>query len=282
MSSHGLRTLSGIVKADRRQPLHEISAKFNESAPEKCSMRTVQRNLHAFGFKWRLVRKKINIRVVNRRRRVYRCRTKLHWRVVREWQKVIFSDEMMIDLKPDSHLKVWRKAIEKWRPECLGYVAARPTVNLKLMVWVCVCYTGVGMLAFVDGNMNSEKYNDTLENYLWPSIAKHFNNDSWVFQEDNVPAHKSRLLQAWKERNNLPVLMWPAQSPDLSPIENLWLLMINKVKSKLYWINTPEDLKTVMMTTWNNMALAYIQRLYATLPLRVWQVLIQKGHITKY
>ena len=59
-----------------------------------------------------------------------------------------------------------------------------------------MCYAGVGMLAFVDGNMNSDKYIDTLENYFRPSIAKHFNNDSWVFQEANAPAHKSRLLQA--------------------------------------------------------------------------------------
>ena len=39
----------------------------------------------------------------------------------------------------------------------LGYVAARPAVNLKLIVWGYMCYTGVGVLTFVDGSMNSEQ-----------------------------------------------------------------------------------------------------------------------------
>ena len=34
----------------------------------------------------------------------------------------MFTDEMMIVIKPDGKTKVWRKASEKWKPECLGYV----------------------------------------------------------------------------------------------------------------------------------------------------------------
>ena len=48
------------------------------------------------------------------------------------------GDEMMINFKPDGHLKVWRKS-EKWRPECLSYISARPNATLKLMVWGCMC-----------------------------------------------------------------------------------------------------------------------------------------------
>ena len=42
--------------------MHEISAKVNESITEKCSLRTVQRNLHALGYKRRSVWKRINIK----------------------------------------------------------------------------------------------------------------------------------------------------------------------------------------------------------------------------
>ena len=97
------------------------------------------------------------------------------------------------------------------------------------MVWGCICYSNVGMLVFVKGTVNSDKYIETLDNFLWPSIMKNFNDNSWVFQEDNAPAHKSRQLQELKDRNNIPVLTLPAQSPDLSPIENLRLLMKKKI-----------------------------------------------------
>ena len=42
---------------------------------------------------------------------------------------------MMIVIKPDGKLKVWRKASEKWRPECLGYIANVSSSNIKIMVW---------------------------------------------------------------------------------------------------------------------------------------------------
>jgi hypothetical protein len=53
----------------------------------------------------------------------------------------------MIVIKPDGKLKVWRKASEKWRPECLGYIANVSSSNIKIMVWGCLTYYGVGTLA---------------------------------------------------------------------------------------------------------------------------------------
>lgn len=282
VSNRGLRKLSRIVKSDRRRPLRDISAAFNSTGVEACSVRTVQRNLHFLGYKRRSVRKRVAISDVNKKKRIYWCRTKLTWKVGTEWKNVIFSDEMMIHLKPDGQLKVWRKASEKWRPECLGYVSASQGKNLKMMVWGCMCYTGLGMLAFIDGNMTSKKYIETLDQYLWPTVAKHFNDNNWIFQEDNAPTHKSREATAWKERNNIPVLFWPAQSPDLSPIENVWLLLKTKIKTQLQHIHNVNDLKEHLLSAWNDVPISYVQRLYSTLPRRVKHVLIQKGNMTKY
>lgn len=78
---------------------------------------------------------------------------------------------MMIVLKPDRKLKVWRKATEKWRLGCLGYMCECRGNTLKLMVWGCVTYFGMGTVAFINGNMNFEKYITTLDNYLWPAVT---------------------------------------------------------------------------------------------------------------
>jgi hypothetical protein len=100
-----------------------------------------------------------------------------------KWKKVIFTDEMMIIIKPDGKLKVWRKCSEIWRSECLGYVAEAPFTNLKIMVWGCLTYHGVGTLAMINGNMNSVKYIETLDNNLWQIVAKHFGNTPCLFQD---------------------------------------------------------------------------------------------------
>ena len=42
-----------------------------------------------------------------------------------------------------------------------------------------------------------------------------------MFQDDNAPPHASRQTKLWKETNKIPMLSWPAQSPDLIIIENV-------------------------------------------------------------
>ena len=42
-----------------------------------------------------------------------------------------------------------------------------------------------------------------------------------MFQDDNATPHASRQTKLWKETNEIPMLSWPAQSPDLIIIENV-------------------------------------------------------------
>lgn len=47
--------------------------------------------------------------------------------------------------------------------------------------------------------------------------------------KDNCPVHKARVVQRWFEerREQIELLPWPALSPDLNPIENIWALIVN-------------------------------------------------------
>lgn len=144
-------------------------------------------------------------------------------------EKGYFSDESQIVIGTHCRVYIWRKSDEAWLPECIS-----PGVNKKLsdMIWGCITFNGVGTICRVDGNINSAKYIDILENNLWPVVVRHFANGDYLFMDDNAPVHRSRVTKNYKNTNQIPTLDWPAQSPDLNPIENVWLTIKRKLQRR--------------------------------------------------
>ena len=133
----------------------------------------------------------------------------------------------------------------------------------------------------VEGNINSQKYVDILEENLWPVLAKVFPTGLWIFQ-DNATTHTSRFTMQWKTNNHLPTMMWPAQSPDINVIENVWRNIKIILQRRVREIQNRNDLTDVVQDIWSSMNPAYIRSLYLSLPLRIRQVLRTNGCITKF
>ena len=64
------------------------------------------------------------------------------------------------------------------------------------MLWGCITWNGVGILTVVNGNIDANKYNDILEEDVAGCSEKFLNNDNiHVFQDDNAPVHRARIVQ---------------------------------------------------------------------------------------
>ena len=201
--ARGDRKIYWIVKRNRRQSLQDITSKFNGDEGTRVSKRTIRRRLHQEGYRRGKIQKTLTICKVNRQRRILWCRGKRHWKP-EQWQKVIFSDETQVVIGQNNSVSLWRKSSEKWKPYCLNQ--RKTASKVSCMFWGCITYDGIGVLVPVDGNLNSTKYIELLDNSLWPVIVKIFGNRPFIFQDDNATPHSSSQTNIWKTETESPYL----------------------------------------------------------------------------
>lgn len=152
------------------------------------------------------------------------------------------------------------------------------------MVWGAIHSTGTVALAFISNRMNSLDYQNILQNHLLPFL--HRRQVRFVFQQDGASIHVSKCKNGtipWLKNNNVELLEgWPARSPDLNIIENLWGILTHRIYSQGKQYNSVDELKATILQAWNEISLDTIRNLYRSLPNRMLDTIEKQGkHIDK-
>ena len=212
----------------------------------------------------------------NQEKRLKWCKEHLEW-TAEDWNRVLWSDESPFVLRFNGRRRVWRRQNERYHVKALKGSFKN---DLKLNVWGCFCAKGVGRLHHIKGVMDSKVYIKILDNELKSSAKALFKRKPFIFQQDNDPKHKSKLTMEYLEDSGINVMDWPAQSPDLNPIENLWSILDQKCKNRKP--KNLEDLFQELLKAWNELEVDLLQRLVNSMPDRINAVIKAKGLPTHY
>ena len=86
-----------------------------------------------------------------------------------------------------------------------------------------------------------------------------FHGPNVTYMHDNARRHSDAITRQFLAINNVNVLDWPANSPDLNPIEHIWDELGRHVRRN-HAIHTVNDLAAALQAEWANLPAPFIQR----------------------
>ncbi len=281
LTSANIRHAQRLISSGKADTAVDVAKALRNITNQSLSTQTVRNSLKVAGMKAVVRKKRPFLSKKHRQQRMDFALAHQDW-TVEDWKKVVWSDETKINrMGSDGRKWAWKKAGEGLSDRLVE--GTKKFGGGSVMVWGCMLWDGVGNAVKIDGRMDAELYVQILDEDLQASIDYYGKTaEDIIFQQDGDSKHTSGLARKWFKENGFTVLSWPAQSPDLNPIEHLWSHLKRKLGGHEVVPSGMLELWERVEMEWNKIDAEVCQNLIESMPRRVAAVLKAKGGYTKY
>ncbi|GFV53887.1 transposable element Tcb2 transposase [Trichonephila clavipes] len=215
------------AKRNRRITAQQVVNQFLATSGKQISRKTVARRLRGGGLYARRPVVCVPLTRQHRTASLQWCREHQNW-TEQDWACVLFSDESRLSLSSDCRRQlIWRESGTAYRPENIQENDPYPTCSI--MVWAGIMINGSTRLHVVaNGTMMGQRY---IDGVLLPMF---------VFSD-------------CLDSEGIQSLVWPARSPDLNPIENVWDALGRQVAGRKYPPTNKNTLIRALTEEWDKL-----------------------------
>ncbi|GFX79302.1 transposable element Tc1 transposase [Trichonephila clavipes] len=247
---------------NRRTTAQQVANQFLAASGKQISRKTVVRRLRRGGL---YARRPVMCVPLTRQHRSSR-----HFE--KHWSRFSLSSDCRRQL-------ILRESGTAYRPENIQEKDRYQTCSI--MVWAGIMINGCTRLHVVaNGTMTGQRYIDEV---LLPYVRlfRGAVGDKFVFMDDNATCHRTLAVQDCLDSEGIQRLVWPARSPDLNPVENVWDALGRQVAGRNYHSTNKNTLIRALLEEWDKFLQQLLDNVVQSMVRRVeCCITLHGGHIS--
>jgi hypothetical protein len=198
------------------------------------------------------------------------------------WKRVDWTDESTFRIGGFGDVWVTRKAEEKYDLSC-----CTPKFRHRPGLMVAGAISGISKGPLHIFEVGESVTADVYAYKVLPKFYHHIREMEreigfmrGILIEDNASPHAATFRRGWHAYYEINRMIWPANSPDLNPIENVWRLLKYRIGKR--FPKTIDELRQYLIEEWDRLTIDDYIKYIEEMPNRCKAVIDNNGGHTKW